>query len=518
MTPAAPAPPAVPFEPTHPGLWATAAFTLWTVLLSLPMLRGMWLASSWSDQFISGVPFHTWGTEWYKRLGHLPLWDPEVFGGLPFVAAGHGDMFYPTWLLRFIVPVTTAGNLSFFVHYILAGLFTYLLLRRLRVGWIGSVIGGLAYELSGLIASYPSPGHDGKLFASAMLPLMLLALVLALRDRRWVGYPLLGVATALTLLGHFQLAYYSLIVAGLFALYLSLEQAGDSRGGERALRLGMALAAVLIGFGVAAIQILPFFEYIPYSPRAQGFHALGVSRSAGGGPGRVRCDGAGAPAGRALDGRNRPLVPVDQPRRRHAVLHAVVGAHAAGQEDSRARHGVLRGRVRHGAVRRPWRRSRARDQEPARDDRGVDRRRRGHAARHHRRIRPARGRLRVRHPGHHGTERRGRRRARHPLGGGVERPRPRGRRPRPRLRCGPPHTAAPGARVSAHRRHRPLAQCTPVLELHEAVRPRPAGRSCRCDAPPVPRDRPRPHLPRLGSRHIRCSAGPGVPRQRAPVL
>src|SRR5205823_10661671 len=215
VTSAAPAAP--PFEPKHPGLWATAAFSLWTVLLSLPMLRGLWLASPWSDQYISGVPFHAWGAEWYKRLGHLPLWDPAVFGGLPFVAAGHGDMFYPTWLLRFIVPVTTAGNLSFFLHYILAGLFTYLLLRRLRVGWLGSVIGGLAYELSGLIASYPSPGHDGKLFASTMLPLMLLALVLALRDRRWVGYPLLGVATALTLLGHFQLAYYSLIAAGLFA-------------------------------------------------------------------------------------------------------------------------------------------------------------------------------------------------------------------------------------------------------------------------------------------------------------
>ena len=277
VTSAAPAAP--PFEPKHPGLWATAAFSLWAVLLSLPMLRGLWLASPWSDQYISGVPFHAWGAEWYKRLGHLPLWDPAVFGGLPFVAAGHGDMFYPTWLLRFIVPVTTAGNLSFFLHYILAGLFTYLLLRRLRVGWLGSVIGGLAYELSGLIASYPSPGHDGKLFASTMLPLMLLALVLALRDRRWVGYPLLGVATALTLLGHFQLAYYSLIAAGLFALYLTLEEAGDSGAGERALRLGTALVAVLIGFGVAAIQILPFFEYIPFSPRAQGFHGFEGSTS-----------------------------------------------------------------------------------------------------------------------------------------------------------------------------------------------------------------------------------------------
>ncbi len=276
-TPVAPSPSA--YEPHRPTLTATAAFTLWPVLLSLPMFAGMWLASQWSDQYTAGLPFHAWSAEWFKRSGHLPLWNPEIFGGLPFVAAGSGDIFYPTWLLRFVVPVTTAGNLSFFLHYILAGLFTYLLLRRLHVGWTGSVVGGLAYELTGLIASYPSPGHDGKLFASTMLPLMLLALVLALRERRWTGYVLLATATALTLLGHFQLAYYSLIAAGLFALYLTLEEAGDSGGGERVLRLGLALVAVLIGFGIAAIQILPFFEYIPFSPRAQGYHGFEGSTS-----------------------------------------------------------------------------------------------------------------------------------------------------------------------------------------------------------------------------------------------
>ena len=276
-TPVAPSPSA--YEPHRPTLTATAAFTLWPVLLSLPMFAGMWLASQWSDQYTAGLPFHAWSAEWFKRSGHLPLWNPEIFGGLPFVAAGSGDIFYPTWLLRFVVPVTTAGNLSFALHYILAGLFTYLLLRRLHVGWTGSVVGGLAYELTGLMASYPSPGHDGKLFASTMLPLMLLALVLALRERRWTGYVLLATATALTLLGHFQLAYYSLIAAGLFALYLTLEEAGDSGGGERVLRLGLALVAVLIGFGIAAIQILPFFEYIPFSPRAQGYHGFEGSTS-----------------------------------------------------------------------------------------------------------------------------------------------------------------------------------------------------------------------------------------------
>lgn len=273
------APSSPSYEPRRPVLLATAVFALWPALLSLPMLAGMWLASPLSDQYTAGFPFHAWSAEWFKRTGSLPLWNPDIFGGLPFVAAGSGDIFYPTWLLRFIVPVTTAGNLSFFVHYVLAGLFTYLLLRRLHVSWTGAVIGGLAYELSGLIASYPSPGHDGKLFASTMLPLMLLALVLALRDRRWQGYPLLAAGTALTLLGHFQLAYYSLIVAGLFALYLTIEEGGTTGAGERVLRLGLALGAVLVGFGVAAIQILPFFEYIPFSPRAQGYHGFEGSTS-----------------------------------------------------------------------------------------------------------------------------------------------------------------------------------------------------------------------------------------------
>jgi hypothetical protein len=274
-----PANPEPAYEPRRPWLFAAAAFTLWPALLSLPMLAGKWLASSWSDQYNAGLPFLTWGAEWFKRTGHFPLWNPELFGGLPYVAAGHGDIFYPTWLLRYVVSFVTAGNFSFFIHYVLAGLFTYLLLRRLRVSWMGSVVGGLAYELSGLIASYPSPGHDGKLFASTALPLAFLALVIALRDRRWHGYPLLTVAVALSLLGHFQLAYYLLIAAGIFALYLTFEEAGGAGVPERVGRLALALAAVLLAFGIAAIQVVPFFSYIPFSPRAEGYGGFAASTS-----------------------------------------------------------------------------------------------------------------------------------------------------------------------------------------------------------------------------------------------
>ena len=267
------------YEPKRPTLVATGLFTLWVALLSLPMLQGKWLAAPGGDQYAAGYAFRAWGAEWWHRLGHVPLWNPELFGGLPFVAAGHGDIFYPTSFLRLVLPVATVVNLDFVIHYILAGLFTYWLLRRLRVSWTGAVIAGLAYELSGLMASYPSPGHDGKLFASTALPLACLALVLALRDKRWEGYPLLAIAVALGLLGHFQIAYYLLIATGLFALYLTLEETRADPPARRLGRLGLALAAVLLAFGLAAVQVLPFIRYIPFSPRAEGYYGFEGSTS-----------------------------------------------------------------------------------------------------------------------------------------------------------------------------------------------------------------------------------------------
>jgi membrane protein YfhO len=271
--------PASGYEPKRPTLVATGFFALWVVILSLPMLAGKWLASPYSDMYATGYAFRAWGTEWWKRFGHVPLWEPELFGGMPFVGASHGDIFYPTSFLRLILPVTTVVDLNFVVHFILAGLFTYLLLRKFKVSWAGAVAGGLAYELTGLLASYPSPGHDGQLFAAAALPLALLALVLAIRECKWEGYGLLAIAVALALLGHFQMAYYVLIAAGLFALYLAFDPETPGEMRARVGRLGLALGAVLLGYGLAMIQVLPFIQYIPFSPRAQGFHGFEGSTS-----------------------------------------------------------------------------------------------------------------------------------------------------------------------------------------------------------------------------------------------
>src|SRR5512138_860923 len=195
------------FEPRHATLVATACFTLWISLMSVPMLGGAFLATQYNDQYSSGYAYRAWAAEWWKRLGHVPLWNPEIFGGMPFVAGMSGDVLYPTAWLRLVMPTHVAMNLGFVIHYILAGLFTYWFLRRWRVSWTGAVVGGLAYQLAGVIGSYVSPGHDGKLFVTTMLPLALTGLTLGIRDRRFEGYGIAALAVGLIMLSpHPQMA------------------------------------------------------------------------------------------------------------------------------------------------------------------------------------------------------------------------------------------------------------------------------------------------------------------------
>src|SRR5262249_27449547 len=153
-----------------------------------------------------------------------------------------------TAFLRLMLPTATAMNLGFALHYVAAGFLVYLLLRILGVSWGGAIVGGLSYQLSGVVASLVQPRHDGKLFVTTLLPLMLIGLVLALRRARWEGLGIVALSVGLGLFAHYQMVYYSLIVGGIFALYLIFgEGGGDLVGHRRELAIVLSFGAVFLG-------------------------------------------------------------------------------------------------------------------------------------------------------------------------------------------------------------------------------------------------------------------------------
>ena len=255
-------------------LWACAAYALCTLILAWPVFTGQFLVNPSSDEYIAGYAFREYGASTLRETGGFPLWNPYLFGGMPFVAAMHGDIFYPVAVaLRWIFPTDVAMSLGFIVHTFLCGVFTYQFLRAMGVGFWGALVGGLAYLLSGPIASYPSPGHDGKLYVSAILPLALLFLVRLVRDGRLWAVGALAIAVGFAVLSpHPQMLQYMLLACGAFGLYLAFadQGAGALPRAVAIRRLGLALAAVIIGGLIGAVQYLPVREYVDWSPRAGG--------------------------------------------------------------------------------------------------------------------------------------------------------------------------------------------------------------------------------------------------------
>ncbi|HEU4643902.1 MAG TPA: hypothetical protein VFS44_15740 [Gemmatimonadaceae bacterium] len=264
---------AAPTAPRFAAAWAALVYALGTLALGFPALAGRFLVNPRSDQYIAGYAFREFAASQLRATGHFPLWNPYIFSGMPFVASMNGDLFYPTALLRLVLPTDVAMTWSFLIHVFLAGFFAYLFLRAWGFGFLPSLIGGLAYLMGGPIASYVMPGHDGKLYVSALTPLALWMLVRGIRDGRPWAFGVLAFTIGIaTLSPHPQLLQYMLLVSGAFAIWLAF---GGGEGGrpprDVALRrLGAALVAVVVGMVMGAVQYLPVFQYVAWSPRAGG--------------------------------------------------------------------------------------------------------------------------------------------------------------------------------------------------------------------------------------------------------
>lgn len=273
---------AAPPAPRFALGWAALIYALSTLTLGYPALAGKFLVNPHSDQYIAGYAFREFAASTLRATGHFPLWNPYLFGGMPYIAAMHGDIFYPTFLLRMIMPTDVAMTWGFIIHIFLAGLFTYVFLRGIGYGFYGALVGGLAYMMSGQIASSVSPGHDGKLFVSALFPLALLMLYRGIREGKnwsWGGFALI---VGLSILSpHPQLLQYMLLATGSYALFLAFATL-DGIKLPRAVaitRLGLALFAVIVGLAIGAVQYLPVREYVKWSPRAGGLADYGAATS-----------------------------------------------------------------------------------------------------------------------------------------------------------------------------------------------------------------------------------------------
>ena len=237
-------------------------------------VAGDFLVNPMSDQFNTGYAYRVFGAEQLRATGGFAQWDPYILGGIP-IAAQHGDVLYPTFILRLLLPVDVAITWSFLVHLALAGLFTFGLVRALGFAFWPALFAGVAYAMSGQVASLVSPGHDGKMYVSALAPLLLWMIVRAVRDGRAWAWGMIALVTALAILTpHNQMVYYLALLCIPFTIWIALQRTEEAPPRAIAIRrVLIAGGAAALGLALAAVQFLPFYAYLDYAARgvARGY-------------------------------------------------------------------------------------------------------------------------------------------------------------------------------------------------------------------------------------------------------
>lgn len=213
------------------------------------------------------------------REQRLPWWEAELGVGYPLLAEGETGAFYPlNWLLLLFIPADISLNVSLILHTALAGLGTWLWLRRLHLPSTSAFLGGFIYSLGGVFSAHYS--HLSIVTVAAWLPWLFTVSdwqLQASTKRSLIGRGLvLCVCTALQFTGgHAQISLLILLAASFYMVYRLWLDRGDTSDVQPtflqlAARAGIWAAALLGGALLAGPQLAAGWQLSQLSDRAGG--------------------------------------------------------------------------------------------------------------------------------------------------------------------------------------------------------------------------------------------------------
>jgi hypothetical protein len=195
---------------------------------------------------------------WWRKFGfeelakgHLALWNPYLFCGMPFLGNLQAALLYPlNWFFMFF-SLPMAINFFIILHTFLMGFFTYLWVRKLNLSFLSSLLAGLMMMFGAAFFLRITPGHLINLGAMPWIALILFSIEAYKSDQnvRWVFLGSLSVALEI-LSGQMQLFYYCIIFVTTYAVFDSLENRKKFH-----FLIGV-FCMELAGIGLGAIQLL----------------------------------------------------------------------------------------------------------------------------------------------------------------------------------------------------------------------------------------------------------------------
>ena len=246
----------VPF----PSSYLVTFFPPWQHYFGMPVKN-----NAMPDVLSQMYPFRHLVINFWKSK-QIPLWNPYNFSGNPLLANYQSAVFHPANFLFFILPEIDAWSLMILLQPLLAGLFTYLFCRQLKLSQAASLLSAVAFMFCGFMTVWLAYGTMS--WALLWLPLTLYAIERSFRKIAGFSLVLISLSLAASFFsGHFQVSLYVLLASLVYLFYRLIV----SRQFKTFL---ICFLFIVLGILLASIQILPTFELHQLSVRSK---AIGVS-------------------------------------------------------------------------------------------------------------------------------------------------------------------------------------------------------------------------------------------------
>lgn len=194
--------------------------------------------------------------------GVIPLWNPYQFMGVPFMAGMKPLVFYPANIL-FLFGEIQSWNGLLWLQLFLSLLFSYIFVRSLGIGKIVCVISSIAFAFSSLMIGVLEFGSEGHVLL--WMPILLYFVKRFVESK--TSWYLLGISVSVAcslFAGHLQYFAYLIALTFVFAVF---EVVSGKNNGKQLIWIALA---IVMGVGIAAIQLLPGIELFLQSYRGLG--------------------------------------------------------------------------------------------------------------------------------------------------------------------------------------------------------------------------------------------------------
>ena len=205
--------------------------------------------------------------DYRESTGEQALWTNRMFGGMPtyFIS------------LEFAGDITNAliSGLTLGLPHPINGLFLgmvsfYILLLSFGVRPVFSMGGAVAFSFNTYNLLSLAAGHNAKIWAVCLIPLILVGIHLSFERKRILGASLLALGLLLQLkFNHLQITYYTLIISVIYVLVRLIFDWKKEGLPSLAKSIGFLVVGAALAVGGNLGRLATALEYSPYSTRGK---------------------------------------------------------------------------------------------------------------------------------------------------------------------------------------------------------------------------------------------------------